>query len=117
LRNEGLDEFAVTDISTAMPSVPAGHDVVLLAQMALTPAQVTTLTNWVVAGGRLLAMRPDSQPARLLGLTRTGSSLSSAYLLVVRAQGSGSGIVGETIQFPGTADCYTLAGATSLATL
>ena len=33
------------------------------------------------------------------------------------ASGPGAGIVGQTMQFHGTADAYTLAGATALATL
>ncbi len=74
-------------------------------------------TTWVNAGGNLIAMRPDKQLAGLLGLTDAGSTLSEGYLLVNTASGPGKGIVGETIQYHGTADRYTLNGATSVATL
>ena len=57
-------------------------------------------------------MRPDTQLAGLLGLTAVGTTLSNAYLRVDTAAAPGQGIVGQTMQFHGTADRYTLAGAT-----
>ena len=62
-------------------------------------------------------MRPDKQLAGLLGLTDAGTTLANAYLRVNTASRAGSGIVGSTIQFHGTADRYTLNGATAVATL
>jgi N,N-dimethylformamidase beta subunit-like, C-terminal/Putative metal-binding motif/Bacterial Ig domain len=117
LRAEGLNAFAVDDIAAVTPASLLAYDVVVLGEMALTPAQVTMLTDWVTAGGNLIAMRPDAQLAGLLGLTDLPTTLSDAYLLVNTATGPGVGIVGQTIQFHGTADRYTLNGATSLATL
>ena len=121
LRNEGLNEFAATvadsNTSPITPGMLAPYDVVILAPMALSAAEVTTLTNWVSAGGNLIAMRPDPQLAGLLGLTSTGSSLSEGYLLVDTSRSPGNGIINETIQFHGTADRYALSGASSLATL
>ena len=81
LRTEGLNAFDVTDVSNLNAAL-AGHDVVVLAKMALSGAQVTALTNWVNAGGRLIAMAPDPQLAGLLGLTSVGATLSEGYLLV-----------------------------------
>ena len=72
--------------------------------MSLTADQVTMLTDWVNGGGNLIAMRPDTKLASLLGLTDAASTLSDAYLLVNTASAPGQGIVGETIQFHGTAD-------------
>ena len=85
--------------------------------MPLSVAEITMLSDWVDAGGNLIAMRPDSQLAGLLGLIDTGSVLSEGYLLVDTSTSPGNGIVGETIQFHGTADRYTLSGAVSVATL
>ena len=34
---------------------------------------MTTLTNWVNGGGKLIAMRPDKKLADLLGLTDAGT--------------------------------------------
>ncbi len=117
LRNEGLNAFAVADIATVTPALLADYDVVILAPTNLSPTQVTALTDWVTAGGNLIAMRPDPQLASLLGLTAAGSALSEGYLLVDISRSPGNGIVGQTMQFHGSADRYTLSGASSLATL
>jgi hypothetical protein len=117
LRVEGLNEFATADISSVTSTTLSAYDVVILGEMSLTSAQVAMFTNWVSAGGNLIAMRPDKQLANLLGLMDAGSTLSNGYLLVNSASGPGVGIVNQTIQFHGTADRYTLAAASSLATL
>ena len=63
-------------------------------------------------------MRPDKQ---LAGSARAHSdargTLANAYLKVDTSTGPGAGIVGQTIQFHGTADRYTLTGAQTIATL
>ena len=89
----------------------------LLAETALTPTQVATLSAWVTGGGNLIAMRPDKQLAGLLGLADAAATLSNAYLQVSTSTGPGVGIVGQTIQFHGSADRYNLNGATAVATL
>ena len=117
LRSEGLNEFAVLDISQVQSSTLAGYDVVLLGDTPVTPDQVTMFTNWVNAGGNLIAMHPDPQLAGLLGLVDTGSALSNAYVLMNTSLGPGVGLVGQTIQFHGPAELYTLNGALSFADL
>ena len=92
LRAEGLNAFTTIDISQVTDATLAAHDVVILGEIALTTAQVTSLTNWVNNGGNLIAMRPDKQLAPLLGLTDAGTSLSDAYLLVNTAAAPGAGI-------------------------
>jgi len=114
---EGLNHYAIREIDTLNATVLAGYDVAILGETALTAPQVTLLTDWVNAGGNLIALRPDAQLAGLLGLTPAGGTLANAYLLVDTAAAPGLGIVHETIQFHGTADRYTLNGATSVATL
>ena len=93
------------------------HDVVILGEIPLSAANVTLLTNWVNAGGTLIALKPDAQLASLMGITKVNGSITDEYLLVNTASGPGAGIVNQTIQFHGTADLYTLNGATSIATL
>ncbi|MEZ4683722.1 MAG: DUF4082 domain-containing protein [Caldilineaceae bacterium] len=117
LRNEGLNLFLATDISKVSAGTLSAYDVVILGEMPLTAAQVTMFSDWVNGGGNLIAMRPDKQLAGLLGLTDTATTLAEGYLLVNTAAAPGAGIVGETIQFHGTADLYNLAGATRIATL
>lgn len=117
LRAEGMNEFDAMDISAVNTGILNDHDVVVLGEMTLQPAEVTMLTNWVNNGGTLIAMKPDAQLAPLLGITPTGNSLSDKYLLVNTASGPGTGIVNQTIQYHGIADLYDLNGATSIATL
>ena len=117
LRAEGLNAFAVKDISTVTATILSQYDVAILGEMPLTAAQVTMLTNWVNAGGNLIAMRPDAQLAGLLGIVRTTGTFSDAYLQVNTGSGPGVGIVAQTIQFHGTADRYILNGATAVAAL
>ena len=117
LRTEGFNAFQVADIGAVTPTMLAGYDVVLLAKMLLTAPQVSMLSNWVTGGGNLIAMAPDAQLAGLLGLTAGGTPLAEGYLLVDTTSAPGNGIVGQTMQFHGSANRWTLNGATSIATL
>ncbi|WP_161597210.1 N,N-dimethylformamidase beta subunit family domain-containing protein, partial [Dyadobacter flavalbus] len=118
LRAEGFNAFAARDISdiTQTPTLINSYDVIILGEIALSAANVTTLTNWTNAGGTLIAFKPASQLASLFGITPASGSLSDKYLKI-NPSGPGAGIVNETIQFHGTANLYTLNGATSLANL
>ena len=117
LRTEGFNAFSTLDLTAVNASTLGAYDVVILGQTTLTSDQVSMFTTWVNGGGNLIAMRPDKQLAPLFGLADAGSTLSEGYLLVNTAAAPGAGIVSETIQFHGTADRYTLNGATALATL
>lgn len=117
LRNEGLNAFDTLDVAALDAAALRVADVVVLGEMPLRAAQVRVVSDWVNAGGRLVAMRPDKKLASLLGLVDTGGTLAEAYLRVETSSGPGHGIVGETIQFHGTADLYTLHDAKAVATL
>jgi hypothetical protein len=116
LRNEGLNLFTVTDITLVTPALLASRDIVILGDMPLTGDQVSMLTQWVTAGGKLIAMRPDKQLASLMGLSDTGATAANQYLLIGQS-GPGAGLVTQTIQYHGTADLYTVADASPIATL
>jgi len=117
LRAEGFNNFNAIDLAQITNEALAPYDVVILGEMQLTSNQVTMFSNWVAAGGNLIAMRPDKQLAALLGLNDAASVRSDAYLLVNTAQAPGAGIVNQTIQYHSSADLYTLAGATQVAAL
>ena len=117
LRAEGLNLFATLDISRLSAKVLADYQVIILGETALTAGQVNMFSKWVKSGGTLIAMRPDKRLAGLLGLGDASGTLSDAYLAVDTDDAPGAGIVGETIQFHGTADLYTLGRATAIATL
>jgi hypothetical protein len=119
LRAEGLNAFAARDIAevSANPALLNNYDVILLGEIPLSPANVSSLTEWVNAGGTLIAFKPAVSLAPLLGLTPTAGTLTDKYLLVNTTSGPGQGIVSETMQFHGTANRYSLNGATALAML
>jgi hypothetical protein len=118
LRAEGLNEFAVTDATALTAETLARHQVVVLAANdALTSAQADLLTQWVGDGGNLIAMRPSAKLASLLGLGSDSGELANGYLKIDTGTAPGAGLTGATMQFHGVADRWSLAGASSLATL
>jgi methionine-rich copper-binding protein CopC len=117
LKAEGLNEYATADISTLSSALLTSYQVLVLGEVALTASQVSTITSWVTAGGKLIAMRPDAQLSSLLGIKSTGQTMAEAYLQINNSTTVGAGLVNTTIQYHGTADLYTLNGATSLANL
>ncbi|MDF2388987.1 DUF4082 domain-containing protein, partial [Nostoc ellipsosporum NOK] len=117
LLNEGLNNFNTSDITSISQQTLAQYDVVLLGEIALSTDQVAMFTDWVADGGNLIAMRPDKKLATLLGLLDTSSSLDNGYLLIDTSTETGYGIVDQTIQYHGSADRYTLNGASSIANL
>ncbi|HEX8520660.1 MAG TPA: Ig-like domain-containing protein [Tepidisphaeraceae bacterium] len=118
LRAEGLNEFATARLSTVTAATLQNYKAVILGEGTLTAAQATMLTDWVTNdGGKLIAMRPDAQLASLLGLTATGATINDTYVSVDTSTTIGGGITSDSMQYHGTADRYTLNGATKLADL
>jgi hypothetical protein len=116
LRAEGLNEFAVNSPS-ALTGDLTKYDTVILAA-AVSDGQASALSSWVNDGGNLISMRPNAQLFSLLGLTPAGTTLSNDYIKVDTGSAPGDGIVGDTMQYHGTADRYTLTGgARAVATL
>ncbi len=117
LRAEGLNEFDAADISTVTRSLLDAHQVAILGEGPLSAGEAAMVGSWVNAGGNLIAMRPDPKLAGLLGLQPEGGALANAYLKVDTGTAAGHGIVGQTIQFHGTADRYAAKEAETIATL
>ena len=117
LRTEGLNEFSAVDVTQLGASSLSGKDVVVLGEVGLSTSQVTLLTGFVNAGGSLIALRPDGKLAPLLGLTKVSGTRANGYLAVNTAVEAAAGITTATMQYHGTADRYTLSGATSVANL
>jgi hypothetical protein len=117
LAAEGLNAFDVRDVGQLSSATLSGYSVVILAQSSLTAAQASTLSAWVHGGGNLIAMRPGAALAGLLGLGSDSGDLDDGYLRVDTTSGPGAGITGDTMQFHGRADRWTLAGASKVADL
>jgi hypothetical protein len=118
LRAEGWNAFMALDISAVSAAELDKYDVVVLGDITVTAEQVSLLTNWVNAGGTLIAFSPDPRLAALLGITPAGGTLTDKYLLVNTTSAPGAGIVNQTMQFHGSADLYSAnAGTTVVASL
>ena len=117
LRAEGLNAFTAMDVSQVTPAVLASYQVAILGEMPLSAPQVVMLSDWVTAGGDLVAMRPDKQLAGLLGLVDAAGVRQEAYLRVDTGHAFGAGVTGDSMQYHGFADLYTLGGATAVASL
>ena len=113
LRAEGLNSFDAIEIGDMNATMLNTHDIVLLGDMSLSNGQVATLEDWVDDGGKLIAMRPDKKLASLLGVIDASSTFSDTYIKIDTSTTPGLGITGQTMQYHGTADRYTLAGGTT----
>jgi len=117
MRAEGINTYNIEDISDMTATLLDGYELVILAETNLTVAEATLLTNYVNDGGRLIAMRPDSDIAPLFGISGMSGPLIDGYLkisdtmtLTVGSIPPGTGLVTETLQIHGNADQYTLSG-------
>jgi hypothetical protein len=118
MRAEGLNTYNMEDISTMNAPLLDGYELVILAETALTVGEATLLTDYVNDGGRLIAMRPDSDIANLFGINSIGAPLTNGFLkisdtmtLTVGSIPPGTGLVTQTLQIHGDADQYSLTGA------
>jgi hypothetical protein len=71
LRAGGFNNFNARDLTQVTGEILAQYDVAIPGEMARASTQVTMLSNWITAGGNLIAMRPDKQPSSRLGLSVT----------------------------------------------
>ena len=118
LRGEGLNEFAVADLSQLSPGLLSSYQVVLLtAQASVNGAQANALAGWMNAGGNLIAIRPNASVAGMLGLGTDTGDLAEGYLAIDTSSAPGAGITGGTMQYHGVADRWTLPGARQVAAL
>jgi hypothetical protein len=117
MRGEGLNDFATAPVSSLSPALLSSYDVVVLSRTPLSDAQAAMLSDWVTAGGNLIALRPDTRLAGLLGISPLGGTSDDANLAVDTSRAPGAGITSTSMQYHGPADRYALAGATSVAGL
>ncbi len=121
LRAEGLNAFDVVDVTALDATVLGQHDVAILGHLTspLSGSDVTLLTNWVNAGGNLVAMRPGPELDGLLGLDATAGTLADQYLASRHLGGAGQGHRGRHDPVPRNGRRLRTAtnGATVVATL
>ena len=118
LRAEGLTGFAVAELPEVGPETLASHDAVLLAAGDVNDAQAAMLGEWVHAGGKLVAMRPDAALGDLLGLgTDVGDLRGGLRRASTPAPRRAAGITPVTMQVHGVSDRWTGGSARTVARL
>ena len=117
LRAEGLNLFQVETLAAINSEVLQQFKVVILTETPLTAAQADVFRGYVSAGGNLIALRPDKSLADILGLSPIDGVIEDGYIQVDATTSVGAGLTGETLQFHGSADLYTLNGAAVIPTL
>ncbi|MCL4295968.1 MAG: hypothetical protein KJ077_09585 [Anaerolineae bacterium] len=115
LRAEGLNAFDVVELGALTATDLTNHDLAILAETSLTSGQASLFTTYVNNGGRLIAMRPDSQIKALFSLGASAGVLANGYLriettAVLSGAIPGQGLSSETLQIHGNADQYSPAG-------
>jgi hypothetical protein len=117
LTTEGLNGFQVAQLNDLTSTFLANFDVVILPNLALNAAEATLFQNYVNAGGTLVGFRPDLQLASVFGVASLGTTLPEAWLKIDTSTPYASALVSTVLKFHGTADLYSLSGASALATL
>ncbi len=105
LRAEGLNLFSVVATIDLTPDRLARATLVLMTE---TPdeALAAHLSDWVQAGGNLVAIRPEGAWLPLFGLAPDGEAVTERYLQVDAAAPAARGIAGRAMQFHGPASRY-----------
>lgn len=123
LRAEGLNEFVFVPLTGLTLTELNTHQLVILAETPLTSGQASIINSYVTGGGRIIAMRPDSQITPLFGLASSAGTQTDGYLKLENAAAlngtiPSAGLTTQTLQIHGQSSRYNLsAGATVLATL
>jgi len=119
LKAEGFNEFQTDSLTDAKVSLTylKQFDVVILGETSITKSSKSMLTDYVKAGGNLIAFRPDKQLSELFGITDAKSTFSEGYIKINTTSDIGKGLVPVTIQYHGVSDAYKLNGAESIASL
>lgn len=117
LLTEGLNGFQVAQLADLTASFLQHYGVVVLPHLVLNSSQVALLATYVDAGGTLVAFQPDLQLANVFGVLPSGSSLVEGWLQIQTGTAEGFGLTSQVLRFHGSADRYTLNGASALAFL
>ena len=100
LRTEGLNAFGLLDISQVDSTTLGRYRRRDSRGDGAHRSAGHMFTDWVTAGGNLIAMRPDKKLASCSDWP-PAPTLADAYLKVDTSAPPGAGIVGQTMQFQG----------------
>jgi hypothetical protein len=118
LRMEGFVDFHELELAAIDAATLAVHDLVILPRVALAQARAELLLNYVVAGGRLIALLPDPNFARRFGVTSTWRGVDHGWLHLDASQPILHGLPDHPVQIVVPTAGWSLSpdgGATALA--
>ena len=118
LRAEGINSFSTAQLSSVTSTTLSNASLVILAETSLSATQAQLFSNYVGAGGRLIAMSPDPDLASTLGLIPASGTTSEGYLGINTNSLIGEGLPATTLPFHGSAQHHNLQpGAVAVAGL
>lgn len=121
LRTEGITAFDTVQLGSLTQTQLNGYSMAILAETTLTSGQASMFNSYVATSGRsLIVMKPDSQLASMLGITRQGTATTVDGYINKTTHAVATGMSSSTIQFKGTADNYSItsgSGAVEVAEL
>jgi hypothetical protein len=119
LKTEGFNEFQTDSLSGMNLNLKylQNFDIVILTKAKVTESQKKILTEFVNAGGNLIAFIPDIQLNELFGLKGLTGTISEGYIKADQSAEQCSGITTLKMQFHGKAYNYEPDGGKTIATL
>ncbi len=119
LKTEGFGDLHRVEVGALEQRLLRDVAVVVLAEGSLGGTEREMLREYVAAGGRLIAMRPDPGLAELFGLRYVGTMLEETqqYLGIDPGSEIGRGIEAVSLQYHGLADRYEMVSGTVAAWL
>jgi hypothetical protein len=119
LKTEGFNEFETDSLSGIHINLEylQNFDVVLLGKTSVTQDQKEMLSEYVKAGGNLIAFMPDSQLNQLFGIKDTKGTFSEGYIAVDSNSKFGVGISSQKMQIHGMACKYSTSQGKIIATI
>jgi hypothetical protein len=113
LKAEGFNEYEIisgTD-GKITDSYLNQYDIVILAQKNIDKDKEELLKNYVLKGGNLIAVKPDTSLSCLFGIKSTGGKITGGYISIDTLSKEGRGLTQETLRLHTDADKYLVDGA------
>jgi hypothetical protein len=117
MQTEGFNLYDTTQLSGVSLALLNNYDTVVLAETSLTSGQASAFSQYVQAGGNLIAMRPDAQLASVFGLGSSAGTISNAYVAIQTGNAYGQGLAPDSLQTHVTATKYNVTTAQKIALL
>jgi len=119
LKTEGFNEYILDSLNDAKVTLLylKQFDIVIVGKTTITKSQKTMFSEYLKAGGNLIAFVPDNQLSGLFGISDLKGTYKEGYIVIDHDTRQGIGISSNRMQFHGTANKHSLKGGKEIATL